>query len=81
MKDNDLVIGPAKDGGYYLLGMKTFYPALFENIEWSSDKVLKQTLAIAEQLNLSVFLLPELADIDNEEDLKNQKIFFSKNVL
>lgn len=81
LKAYEIAIGPAEDGGYYLLGMKNFYPSLFENIEWSTDKVLKQTFAVTEQLNKTVFLLPELSDIDNEKDLKNHKILFSKSAL
>jgi len=81
LKDNDVVIGPATDGGYYLLGIKKFHREIFENIDWSTDKVLKQTIAIANQLNLSVFMLPELSDIDREEDLKNHKDLFTKNEL
>jgi uncharacterized protein len=69
--NSDVVIGPAKDGGYYLLGMKKFYSELFENIEWSTDKVLSQTLLTCKKLNLSTFLLPELSDIDDEKDLNN----------
>ncbi|MDE3184396.1 MAG: TIGR04282 family arsenosugar biosynthesis glycosyltransferase [Bacteroidota bacterium] len=79
MNDDDVVLGPAKDGGYYLLGMKKFYPSLFENIEWSSEKVLKQTLSTAMRLNLSVFLLPPLSDIDREPDLKDYSALFTKN--
>jgi rSAM/selenodomain-associated transferase 1 len=79
MNDDDVVLGPAKDGGYYLLGMKKFYPSFFENIEWSSEKVLKQTLTTAMRLNLSVFLLPQLSDIDREPDLKDYSALFTKN--
>ncbi|MGZ8504377.1 MAG: TIGR04282 family arsenosugar biosynthesis glycosyltransferase [Flavitalea sp.] len=67
----DIVIGPAKDGGYYLLAMKGAHKELFENIDWSTELVLKQTLNICEQLGLSVQLLEELSDIDNEEDWLN----------
>jgi rSAM/selenodomain-associated transferase 1 len=79
MNDDDVVLGPAIDGGYYLLGMKKFYSSLFENIEWSSEKVLKQTLTTAMRLNLSVFLLPQLSDIDREPDLKDYSALFTKN--
>jgi len=65
----DIAIGPAKDGGYYLLAMKQLHYQLFKSIGWSTDEVLAQTLAICERLNLSVFLLPELSDIDDEKDL------------
>ncbi|MGZ5255377.1 MAG: TIGR04282 family arsenosugar biosynthesis glycosyltransferase [Flavitalea sp.] len=67
----DIVIGPAKDGGYYLLAMKGAHKELFENIDWSTEHVLKQTLNICEQLGLSVQLLEELSDIDNEKDWLN----------
>jgi uncharacterized protein len=70
LEDHDIVIGPAIDGGYYLLGMKKLYPRLFEKIDWSTGKVLAQTLKICESSNLSTFLLPELSDIDDENDLK-----------
>ena len=65
----DIVIGPATDGGYYLLGMKKEYPFLFQNIEWSTDKVLQQTIDLCNKNRLSYFLLPELSDIDEEKDL------------
>jgi hypothetical protein len=65
----DVVIGPATDGGYYLLGMKEAHPFLFKNIEWSTDVVLQQTIHLCNQNQLSYFLLPELCDIDEEKDL------------
>jgi len=68
---SDVVIGPAKDGGYYLLGMKNLHKDLFKDVDWSTDKVLGQTLLTCKKLNLSTFLLPELSDIDDEEDLNN----------
>ncbi len=82
LDNTDIVLGPAIDGGYYLLGMKKFNPALFENIDWSTDKVFNQTIVVCRKLNLSVSLLPELNDIDNEEDLKNYAslLFMKKDV-
>ncbi len=65
----DVIIGPAKDGGYYLLGMKKLLSFLFQNIKWSTRSVLKDTIAICKQHKLSYFLLPQLADIDVEKDL------------
>ena len=62
------VVGPAMDGGYYLLGMNTFEPSIFENIDWSTDKVFNQTIDAIKKLNKSCYLLPELSDIDYEED-------------
>ncbi|TXC76990.1 TIGR04282 family arsenosugar biosynthesis glycosyltransferase [Luteibaculum oceani] len=69
LKNNDVVIGPAKDGGYYLLGTNDFHPELFENVEWSTDVVLEQTVKKCEKLSLSVKLLQKLSDVDNIYDL------------
>ena len=65
----DLVIGPAIDGGYYLIGLRRFIPELFINIDWGSSQVLHQTVEIANQLNLSYHYLPQLTDVDRPEDL------------
>ena len=66
----DIVIGPANDGGYYLLGMKKLYPELFEGVDWSTEKVLTQTLDKIKSLNLSVGFLEELVDLDTLRDLQ-----------
>lgn len=66
---HDVVVGPAEDGGYYLLGLKTLVPAFFQNKAWSTDAVLATTLADASRLGLSVAHLPTLSDVDNAEDL------------
>lgn len=68
LDNSDIVLGPAEDGGYYLLGMKNLEPAIFSNIEWSSEKVLSETINIINSLSLSHSLLPMLSDIDTEED-------------
>ncbi|WP_353128373.1 TIGR04282 family arsenosugar biosynthesis glycosyltransferase [Parapedobacter pyrenivorans] len=65
----DLVIGPAYDGGYYLLGMKRVHPTLFENIPWSTAAVFEKTVAICKNDGLSYSLLPPLPDVDEEKDL------------
>lgn len=65
----DVVIGPAKDGGYYLLGLNNPTPQLFENIEWSTNTVLSDTIKATQNLGLSYCFMPVLADIDIEEDL------------
>jgi uncharacterized protein len=70
LQTSDLVLGPALDGGYYLIGLRRVIPALFDNIPWSTDQVLGQTLGIAKGLGLDVYLLPELPDIDRPEDLQ-----------
>lgn len=63
------VIGPASDGGYYLLGMKNFQQGLFEDIPWSTSKVLELTIQKCATHQLTYTLLKELSDIDNENDL------------
>jgi rSAM/selenodomain-associated transferase 1 len=65
----DLVVGPARDGGYVLLGTKVCVPSLFRNISWGTPDVLAQTLSAADKAGLNVGMLPELADIDRPEDL------------
>lgn len=70
LKENDLVIGPSEDGGYYLLGMNRFFETLFDDIEWSTESVLETTIQKAKTRGLKVFQLPILNDIDNIEDLK-----------
>ncbi len=65
----DLVIGPASDGGYYLLGMKEFIPALFDNKSWSSETVYIDTIHQASQLNYTVTSLITLNDVDVESDI------------
>ncbi|MDQ2721203.1 MAG: TIGR04282 family arsenosugar biosynthesis glycosyltransferase [Bacteroidota bacterium] len=69
----DIVIGPASDGGYYLLGMKKLHSFFFKNVKWSTDTVLNDTIALCNQHQLGYFLLPELSDIDEEKDLINLK--------
>lgn len=71
LDENDLVIGPSKDGGYYLLGIKKYYPELFRGILWSSDNVFESTMKISENLNLKKSILPFLLDIDMYDDIKH----------
>ena len=75
LNHSDIVLGPATDGGYYLLGMKEEHPILFQEIEWSTDKVLQQTIELCDRNHLSYFLLPELSDVDEEKDLIHLKNF------
>lgn len=67
--ENDLVIGPSTDGGYWLIGMNQPFD-LFEGIKWSTDVVLDQTLSLAKKQGLRFKTLSPLDDIDTEEDLK-----------
>ncbi|MCB9350976.1 MAG: TIGR04282 family arsenosugar biosynthesis glycosyltransferase [Lewinellaceae bacterium] len=68
LQTHDFVIGPAVDGGYYLLGMKAPTPTLFEGIEWSTPTVFVETVAIIEGMGKTYALAPELSDIDYAED-------------
>lgn len=70
MKRFDLVIGPATDGGYYLIGLKSPLKQLFENKDWSTNKVFIQTLKQSIDLDLSVGLTSELSDLDRVEDFQ-----------
>ena len=68
LRTNEVVIGPARDGGYWLIGLCKPQPALFQGIDWSTERVLNQTLRAAREANLSVALLRELSDVDTEVD-------------
>lgn len=72
LQKHDVVIGPASDGGYYLLGMKKLHAALFQNIAWSTDTVYQHTIEIIEANNWSFFSLPVLTDVDEEKDLPQE---------
>lgn len=65
----DLVLGPAHDGGYYLIGLNQVAVSLFENIPWGTEKVMAATLKAASRLDLRVQQLALLADIDRPQDL------------
>ena len=73
LNHSDVVLGPAEDGGYYLIGMKALNPLFFQGIDWSTDKVLSQTIQIIENEGLTVDLLPVLADVDTYKDWQGQK--------
>ncbi len=64
------VLGPATDGGYYLLGLKTAHRRLFEDIAWSTERVFEQTLERARELALDVETLPLWYDVDDVEGLR-----------
>jgi hypothetical protein len=69
LRQHDLVLGPALDGGYYLIGLRRLIPELFTGIPWSTAEVLQQTITIAKRLGLAVAKLPLLSDVDRPEDL------------
>jgi len=74
LENNDAVIGPSEDGGYYLLGLAQFQPEIFSGVEWSTPSVLNQTIEILEQNRIGFRQLETLNDIDNEEDFKKSDL-------
>ncbi len=70
LQTHDAVMGPAADGGFWLIGLAAPYPAMFEGVHWSTHTALKETLANAELMNLSFQLLRELIDVDTVEEWK-----------
>ena len=66
---SDVVVGPAHDGGYYLIGMKTLVPELFFNITWSTGNVFSETIRVLKHSGKSCGVLPVLSDLDTIEDL------------
>ncbi len=73
LNDHDFVVGPAADGGYYLLGMKIWKPSLFEKKTWGTDTVLAATLTDLKKEK--VHLLPTKNDVDTYEDIKDVAAF------
>jgi len=71
---HDAVIGPATDGGYYLLGMRQLHQDFFRGKKWSTASVLTATLDDAKRLCLSTFLLEEMSDLDNVDDLRRSHL-------
>jgi rSAM/selenodomain-associated transferase 1 len=69
LRANDVVIGPAEDGGYYLLGTRKMLPGIFREIPWSTERVLKLTLEVIARENLRGKLLRRDFDLDRPEDL------------
>lgn len=65
----DLVLGPASDGGYYLIGMRRYHSELFTGIDWGTPEVLPETMRRAGELSLSVSQLEMLSDVDRPEDI------------
>ncbi len=74
LQSHDVVVGPAKDGGYYLLGLNNHTPLLFKNISWSGPTVFNDTLSVLRHLNLNHYLLPKLNDIDTLQDLRGTNL-------
>lgn len=81
LQANDFVLGPASDGGYYLLGMTHFIPDIFNNKDWGTSRVLEDTLA--DLKNKKVYFLETKNDVDVLEDIADVSAFqpFLKNIL
>lgn len=73
LKNNEYVIGPAEDGGYYLFGMKSLNSKVFQNKSWGTNTVLPNTLKDIQQTNVK--LLEERNDVDYYEDIKDISVF------
>ncbi|NEP88895.1 MAG: glycosyltransferase [Okeania sp. SIO2C2] len=73
LTESDVIIGPATDGGYYLIGLRKITPELFQGINWGTSEVLSKTVAIAQSLKLVIDYLPKLSDIDRPEDLEKSQ--------
>ncbi|MDF1578795.1 MAG: TIGR04282 family arsenosugar biosynthesis glycosyltransferase [Desulfurivibrionaceae bacterium] len=69
--EHELVLGPASDGGYYLIGLTRPCPELFRRQPWGGNVLLSATIVAARKLGLKLYLLEELADVDRPEDLEN----------
>lgn len=69
LRQSDLALGPARDGGYYLLALRSVHPFLFRDMAWSTEGVRAETLKRAAAAGLSVQLLPELSDVDHWADV------------
>jgi rSAM/selenodomain-associated transferase 1 len=77
LETKQVVVGPAADGGYYLIGMDNFYPTLFENKNWSTASVFNDTFQNIVDLNLTSHYLQELSDIDDLKDLMKHEDLFT----
>jgi len=73
LDSSDIVLGPTRDGGYYLIGMKKPHPQLLRQVPMSTLHVLQDTLSLSAQSGLSVSLLPTWYDIDTIDDLRQLK--------
>ena len=70
LDDHDIVIGPAEDGGYYLIGLSARHPDLFRGIDWGTPEVLEKTIQEARKAHLDLAMLDELYDVDTIDDLR-----------
>lgn len=78
LHQNQFVLGPVPDGGYYLLGMSYFEPSVFQDIAWSTESVREKTLEKIAFVGKSCALLPMLRDVDTEQDWQDACFFDQK---
>lgn len=69
LEEQDIVIGPSNDGGFYLLGLNCYHPDLFSNIQWYSEKVFSQLYENALAVSNKIGLVSPLSDIDSKDEL------------
>jgi rSAM/selenodomain-associated transferase 1 len=74
-----IVLGPARDGGYILVGQSSFTPRMFINIDWGSSKVMDQTTVLLDAASLKYYQMPLSFDIDRHEDLIALATFLKAN--
>lgn len=79
LEDHDLVMGPATDGGYYLVGMSRPLPELFIDVAWGTETVYQRTLAICQEHELKAAILPEESDVDDFESWEKAKAFMGSS--
>lgn len=72
LEKNDFVFGPAEDGGYYLMGMSSFFTPVFENKEWSTENVLSDSIIDVKKAGKSYYLIDTLSDVDHFSDLPEE---------
>lgn len=80
LDDYDCVLGPATDGGYYLVGQRDASRPIFDGIDWSSSNVFEQTLLRVKQCGATLALLPEWYDVDTVEDLERLRREISESL-
>jgi rSAM/selenodomain-associated transferase 1 len=79
LDEKDCVFGPAYDGGYYLIGLRRLIPQLFENMPWSTDKLLKKSIQSLLEYEISFQLLEILEDIDTLQDWSRFLVWEAEN--
>jgi rSAM/selenodomain-associated transferase 1 len=75
LDDHDVVMGPATDGGYYLIGMKHILPELFTDVPWGTEAVFQRSVEICGQNGYSYALLPEESDVDDFEGWEKARAY------